>query len=84
MDQKKKPMGGQLLLYPEARVPFDTKACDENNSGYYLEAVSWSTYGPSAGTTVLMRSEWHLFICGPLLPSRNAPVDPLCVSPQNV
>lgn len=40
MDQDKTPMAGQLLLYPEARVPFDTKACEENNSGYYLEAVS--------------------------------------------
>ncbi|WVW85932.1 hypothetical protein I302_107970 [Kwoniella bestiolae CBS 10118] len=37
-DQKKQNMAGQLLLYPEARVPFDTKACEENNTGYYLEA----------------------------------------------
>ncbi|GAA6029934.1 hypothetical protein JCM8097_009176 [Rhodosporidiobolus ruineniae] len=26
----------QVLLYPEARVPFDTPAAEENNSGYYL------------------------------------------------
>ncbi|OCF32246.1 hypothetical protein I316_06161 [Kwoniella heveanensis BCC8398] len=38
MDQGKHNMAGQLLLYPEARIPFDTKACEENNSGYYLEA----------------------------------------------
>ncbi|KAK8844793.1 hypothetical protein IAR55_006643 [Kwoniella newhampshirensis] len=37
-DQGKKNLAGQLLLYPEARVPFDTPACVENNSGYYLEA----------------------------------------------
>ncbi|EAL23149.1 hypothetical protein CNBA4940 [Cryptococcus deneoformans B-3501A] len=37
-DQKKANLAAQLLLYPEARVPFDTKACAENNSGYYLEA----------------------------------------------
>ncbi|KAL7619561.1 hypothetical protein AAE478_010102 [Parahypoxylon ruwenzoriense] len=27
----------QILLYPEARLPFDTPAATENNSGYYLE-----------------------------------------------
>ncbi|KAK4158222.1 hypothetical protein C8A00DRAFT_39417 [Chaetomidium leptoderma] len=36
-DQGKKPLAGQLLLYPEARVPFDTTAAKENNSGYYLQ-----------------------------------------------
>ncbi|TBU35926.1 alpha/beta hydrolase fold-domain-containing protein [Dichomitus squalens] len=30
--------GAQLLVYPEARLPFNTKACQENNSGLYLEA----------------------------------------------
>jgi acetyl esterase/lipase len=36
-DEKKKPLAGQLLLSPEARLPFDTKAAVENNSGFYLE-----------------------------------------------
>lgn len=36
-DQGKKPLAAQILLYPEARVPFDTPAAVENNSGYYLE-----------------------------------------------
>lgn len=36
-DDKLKPMCGQILLYPEARLPFDTPAAAENNSGYYLE-----------------------------------------------
>ncbi|KAK8054812.1 Alpha/Beta hydrolase protein [Apiospora rasikravindrae] len=36
-DEGKKQMKGQLLLYPEARLPFDTPAASENNSGYYLE-----------------------------------------------
>lgn len=36
-DEGKKPLAGQLLLYPEARLPFDTPAASENNSGYYLE-----------------------------------------------
>jgi len=37
MDQGKKQMAAQFLLYPEARVPFDTPAAEENNTGFYLE-----------------------------------------------
>ncbi|WVR08950.1 hypothetical protein IAU60_006009 [Kwoniella sp. DSM 27419] len=37
MDKQQKPLRAQILLYPEARVPFDTPAAVENNSGYYLE-----------------------------------------------
>lgn len=36
-DNNKKPLVAQILFYPEARVPFDTPAAVENNSGYYLE-----------------------------------------------
>jgi acetyl esterase/lipase len=36
-DEGKKNIAGQLLLYPESRIPFDTPAAEENNSGYYLE-----------------------------------------------
>jgi acetyl esterase/lipase len=36
-DEGKKPLSAQVLLYPEARLPFDTKAASENNSGLYLE-----------------------------------------------
>ncbi|MCJ1382056.1 hypothetical protein MMC17_005168 [Xylographa soralifera] len=36
-DEGKKPLKAQILLYPEARIPFDTPAASENNSGYYLE-----------------------------------------------
>lgn len=36
-DAGKKPLDAQILFYPEARVPFDTPAAVENNSGYYLE-----------------------------------------------
>lgn len=36
-DEGKKPLAAQILLYPEARVPFDTPAAVENNTGYYLE-----------------------------------------------
>ena len=36
-DNGKKPLDAQILFYPEARVPFDTPAAVENNSGYYLE-----------------------------------------------
>jgi acetyl esterase/lipase len=36
-DEGKKPLAAQILLYPEARLPFDTPAATENNSGYYLE-----------------------------------------------
>ncbi|KAI1476046.1 Alpha/Beta hydrolase protein [Daldinia eschscholtzii] len=35
--QKQQPLKAQILLYPEARLPFDTPAAAENNSGYYLE-----------------------------------------------
>ncbi|KAI0331114.1 hypothetical protein GY45DRAFT_1322820 [Cubamyces sp. BRFM 1775] len=37
-DEDKKNIAAQLLIYPEARLPFDTKACQENNTGLYLEA----------------------------------------------
>ncbi|KAI1807427.1 Alpha/Beta hydrolase protein [Daldinia bambusicola] len=36
-DAGKKPPKAQILLYPEARLPFDTPAAEENTSGYYLE-----------------------------------------------
>lgn len=36
-DQGKKNLACQILLYPESRVPFDTPAAVENNSGLYLE-----------------------------------------------
>ncbi|KAK3081143.1 hypothetical protein LTS18_009816 [Coniosporium uncinatum] len=36
-DEGKKNIAGQILFYPEARLPFDTPAASENNSGYYLE-----------------------------------------------
>lgn len=37
LDEGKQKMHAQILLYPEVRLPFDTKAVAENNSGYYLE-----------------------------------------------
>ncbi|KAI0636918.1 Alpha/Beta hydrolase protein [Trametes polyzona] len=37
-DEGKKNIAAQLLVYPEARLPFDTKGCQENNTGLYLEA----------------------------------------------
>ncbi|QIX01300.1 hypothetical protein AMS68_006817 [Peltaster fructicola] len=36
-DEGKKNIHAQILLYPESRVPFDTPAAEENNSGLYLE-----------------------------------------------
>ncbi len=36
-DNGKKPLDAQVLFYPEARIPFDTPAAVENNTGYYLE-----------------------------------------------
>lgn len=35
-DQGKKNLRGQILLYPEPRLPFDTPAASENCSGPYL------------------------------------------------
>lgn len=37
LDQGKKPLAAQVLLYPETRPPFDTPAAKENNSGCYLQ-----------------------------------------------
>ncbi|KAI1865607.1 hypothetical protein JX265_007930 [Neoarthrinium moseri] len=36
-DEGKQPMKFQILLFPEARLPFDTPTAAENNSGLYLE-----------------------------------------------
>lgn len=36
-DEGKKNLAGQMLYYPEARLPFDTPAAMENNTGLYLE-----------------------------------------------
>ena len=36
-DHSKTPLVAQILFYPEARMPFDTPAAVENNTGYYLE-----------------------------------------------
>lgn len=36
-DNGKQPLTAQILFYPEARIPFDTPAAAENNTGYYLE-----------------------------------------------
>lgn len=36
-DNAQPNLAAQILLYPEARVPFDTPAASDNNSGYYLE-----------------------------------------------
>jgi acetyl esterase/lipase len=37
LDRGEEPLAAQVLLYPEARLPFDTPAAEENNSGYYLQ-----------------------------------------------
>ncbi|MCJ1472719.1 hypothetical protein MMC13_001368 [Lambiella insularis] len=52
-DGKRKPLKAQILLYPEARIPFDTPAASENNSGYYLECngiFSFADYYLPRGT----------------------------------
>lgn len=36
-DEGKSNIAGQMLYYPEARLPFDTPAATENNTGLYLE-----------------------------------------------
>ncbi|EGN94534.1 hypothetical protein SERLA73DRAFT_188494 [Serpula lacrymans var. lacrymans S7.3] len=44
-DEGKKPLAGQILLYPEARLPFDTPAASENNTGLYLECNGIFSFG---------------------------------------
>lgn len=36
-DEGKPNLAGQILFYSEARIPFDTPAGTENNTGLYLE-----------------------------------------------
>lgn len=36
-DEGKQNMKAQILLYPEARLPFDTKAATENNPDLHLK-----------------------------------------------
>ena len=38
-DEGKSNITGQMLFYPEARIPFDTPAGTENNTGLYLECI---------------------------------------------
>ncbi|CRG83551.1 alpha/beta hydrolase fold-3 domain protein [Talaromyces islandicus] len=38
-DQRVNNIAGQILLYPEARIPFDTLAAEENNTGGSLYLV---------------------------------------------
>ncbi|KAI5309919.1 hypothetical protein KEM55_002128 [Ascosphaera atra] len=38
-DEGRHPVKAQILLYPLARVPVDTEASVENNTGYYLESA---------------------------------------------
>lgn len=54
-DEGKRPLSAHVLLYPEASLPFDTKAASEN-SGLYLECKSMGlkpfermTYGTIGG-----------------------------------
>ncbi|MCJ1359491.1 MAG: hypothetical protein MMC33_009493, partial [Icmadophila ericetorum] len=62
-DEGKKPLKAQILLYPEARLPFDTLAATENNLGYYLECrraagiISWSM---SLGNGIFSFADHHL------------------------
>lgn len=59
-DHKKKQIKGQLLLYPEARLPFDTPAATENNSGLYLECA-WEKVLIVNGEIQLIREQVTAF-----------------------
>jgi acetyl esterase/lipase len=37
LDRGKRPLAAQVLLYPEAGLPFDTPAAADNSHGYYLQ-----------------------------------------------
>lgn len=53
-DKGKSNIAGQMLYYPEARVPFGTPAADENNTGLYLECngiFSFASYYLPRGVT---------------------------------
>lgn len=76
MDEGRKPLAGQVLLYPEARLPFDTPAATEINSSLYLECNGIfgfaSNYLPrSEGKPSVSSSATHLTHCAARhLPSR--------------
>lgn len=57
-DEGKKNIAAQMLLYPEARIPFDTPAGTENNTGLYLECngiFSFADHYLPRGTTPALK-----------------------------
>jgi acetyl esterase/lipase len=79
-DEGKEPLRAQLLLYPEARLPFDTPAAAENNSGLYLEcehAASGLSGRHADSPRHRMRRQRYFLVCGPLPPTRRASVPPI-------
>ncbi|KAI5291028.1 hypothetical protein KEM54_006621 [Ascosphaera aggregata] len=43
-DEGNTPLKAQFLYYPVPRIPFDTKASVENNSGYYVECNGYFAF----------------------------------------
>lgn len=81
MDEGRKPLAGQVLLYPEARLPFDTPAAMENNSSLYLECNGIFSFA----SNYLPRSEGTLSVSSSATPltyrsGRHLPSRPL-ISP---
>lgn len=75
MDEGKRQMAAQILLYPEARVPFDTPAAEENNSGLYLECEFFLSFS-FFSCLVLLRasSSSSRFFFFSLLPNPHPPL----------
>lgn len=63
-DEGKKPLKAQVLLYPEARLPFDTPAATENNSGFYLECAHnpQAVVIPHAVPLLIRYRQWHILL----------------------
>lgn len=58
-DECKRNIAGQMLYYPEARVPFGTPADAENNTGYHLECNGTVS---SALQTIISLAESRLLL----------------------
>lgn len=68
MDEGRKPLAGQVLLYPEARLPFDTPAATENNSGLYLECNGIFGFASNYLPRSEGKSSISVFFCHPSNP----------------
>lgn len=74
LDNGKPPLKAQILLYPEARLPFDTLAAAENNSGMYLECKAICSVHFLFRTGLTYQRQRHICLCKQLCNSWHSTV----------